>query len=176
MKPFRLWVYCLLVRFLPETRCFWLKALALRWCGARVGSGVRINSSAVFLGCGNLSIGDCVWVGPQCFVSSVGGAAVKIGACCDLAPRVTILTGTHAIDFHGAHAAGQGRVADVSIEDGCWIGAGATILPGVTLLGKTVVAAGSLVRDSTAHEFSLVAGVPACEKKVYTDNSSNGNS
>lgn len=53
MKPFRLWLYGLVVRLLPETRAFALKAAVLRWCGAIVGRNVRINSSASFLGIGD---------------------------------------------------------------------------------------------------------------------------
>jgi acetyltransferase-like isoleucine patch superfamily enzyme len=48
----------------------------------------------------------------------------------------------------------------VVVEDGVWVGACATILPGVTLGRGSVVAAGALVaRDVPPH--TLVAGVPA---------------
>ena len=46
------------------------------------------------------------------------------------------------------------------MHDDCWIGAGSTILDGVTVGQGSVIAAGSVVtRDVEA--YSVVAGVPA---------------
>jgi len=48
----------------------------------------------------------------------------------------------------------------IRIEDGVWIGAGAIILPGVTLGRKSVVGAGSVVTKDVP-PFTVVAGNPA---------------
>lgn len=48
----------------------------------------------------------------------------------------------------------------VKIEDNVWIGAGAIILPGVTIHHHSVVAAGSIVTKDVP-PFSLVGGNPA---------------
>jgi acetyltransferase-like isoleucine patch superfamily enzyme len=48
----------------------------------------------------------------------------------------------------------------VRIRSGAWIGARATILPGVTVGAGTIVAAGAVVAKSTPDNV-LVAGVPA---------------
>lgn len=167
MRSFRLWVYRLLVRYLPETRCFGLKVALLRWAGAQIGRNVRICSSANFLGNGKLAIGDDVWIGPGCFICPVGSSEIKIGSHCDLAPQVMLLTGSHEIDTAGAHIAGRGISADVSVGDGCWLGARSQILPGVILGRKTVVAAGSVVISTDIDGFGLVAGVPATLKKRF---------
>ena len=52
----------------------------------------------------------------------------------------------------------------VTIEDGCWIGAGVTILPGVVIRAGCVIGAGSLVTKSTEAD-CLYYGNPA--KKVH---------
>lgn len=48
----------------------------------------------------------------------------------------------------------------VIIGHDCWIGARATIFPGVKIGNYCVVAAGSVVRDDVP-DYSVVAGVPA---------------
>ena len=48
----------------------------LRWCGAKIGKNVRINSSAIFLGDGGLIIGDDVWIGAGCRIMPVGNAHI----------------------------------------------------------------------------------------------------
>lgn len=53
---------------------------------------------------------------------------------------------------------------EVNIGDNCWIGAGAIILPGVTIGNGSVVAAGALVNKDVPDNV-MVAGVPAVVKK-----------
>lgn len=166
LRPFRLWLYRLLVHNLPETRCFGLKVFLLRWTGAVIGNNVRINSSAVFLGNGKLTIGDDVWIGAGDFIGPVAPAEIKIGSHCDLGPQVMLITGSHEIDPVGEHIGGRGRSDSVFIGDGCWLGARATILPGVELTKKTLVAAGAVVTKSVSEAQSLVAGIPAEKKKA----------
>jgi len=48
----------------------------------------------------------------------------------------------------------------IVIEDDVWIGAGAVIMPGVTLRRGTVVGANAVVTKDT-EEYWVVAGVPA---------------
>lgn len=167
LKPFRLWVYRLLVHNLPETRCFGLKVALLRWAGARVGRNVRINSSAVFSGDGSLTIGDDVWIGAGDFICPTGNAEIAIDSCCDFGPQVMIVTGSHEIDPNGEHIGGKGCSRSVCVGNGCWLGARALILPGVVLSQKTVVAAGAVVTKSPAAAVCLVAGVPACIQRKW---------
>ena len=167
MKPFRLWIYRLIAQCLPETRFFQFKVHMLRWCGAVIGENVRVTSSAMFVGDGNLIIGDDVWIGAQSFICPVCGTIIEIGSCVDIAPQVMFITGSHEIDIKGSHIAGTGYSTAIKIGDGCWLGARSTILPGVVLSRKTIIASGSVVCDSCNEENSLMAGVPAIIKKIY---------
>lgn len=169
LKPFRLWLYRLLIGWLPETRCFGLKVFLLRWAGAKIGKNVRINSSASFGGDGILEIGDDVWIGGGDVISPVASARIVIGNCVDFGPQVMVITGSHEIDPIGDHIGGKGIARDVEIGNGCWLGARVTILPGVTLAEKTVVAAGAVVAKSITERGTLVAGVPALFKKKLTE-------
>jgi acetyltransferase-like isoleucine patch superfamily enzyme len=78
MKTYRLWIYAMICRFLPETRFFGVKMTMLRWCGAKVGTNVRISSSARFYGGGQLIISNDVWIGTDCVIHSVAKANIKI--------------------------------------------------------------------------------------------------
>lgn len=167
MKPVRLWVYKLLTCWLPETRWFKLKVFLLRWCGATIGKNVRVNSSARFIGNGGLIIGDDVWIGAGCRIMPTGNAHIVIGSHCDLAPEVMIITGSHEIDVGGEHIGGKGISTSVEIGDGCWLGARTTVLPGVTIAKKNILAAGSVMIVSSLEEKCLWAGVPAKMKKRY---------
>ena len=48
----------------------------------------------------------------------------------------------------------------VTVEDGAWVGSGVTILPGVTIGKRAVVAAGSLITKSVESN-TIVGGIPA---------------
>ncbi len=165
MQPFRLWIYGLMTRLMPETRMFGIKARLLRWCGARIGDNVRISSSATIQGNGFLEIGDEVWIGAGDLIIACSPAMVRIGMRCDLGPQVSIITGTHLIDTDGGRVAGKGCSKSVTIGDGSWIGARVLILPDVVLPRRTLVAAGSVVAASIDSSDCLVAGVPAVIKR-----------
>lgn len=164
MNTMRLYVYSLLTKILPETRFFDLKVRLLRWCGAKIGENVRINSSARFWGSGRLVIGDDVWIGPATILCTGVGGDIAIGSHVDISLRVNMSTGSHEIDVAGEHSAGKGTQKSIVVEDGVWIGMGVTTLQGVTIGRKAIVAAGSVVtRDCEA--CVLYAGVPAVKKK-----------
>ena len=78
----------------------------------------------------------------------------------DIGPDVYLGTGSHEIDPIGNHSAGKGKNEPIYIEDGCWIGARATILPGIKISQKAVIAAAALVNKTIA-PYSIAAGVPA---------------
>ena len=167
MSPCKLWLYRLMTGWLPETRCFGLKAALLKWCGARVGRNVQVLSSAIISGDGTLIVGDDVWIGAGSRISPTGTAVIKIGSNVDIGPEVMILTGTHEIDAGLSHMAGTGLGRSVTIGNGCWLGARSTLLPGVELAEKTVVAAGSVVIRGVDKPMQLIAGVPAKVKKSF---------
>ncbi len=147
-----------IMRLLPETACFALKRALWRWAGVKIGSNVRICSSAFILGAGELEVGDDTWIGHQVFIET--GSKVTIGSFVDIGPRVYIGTGSHRIDAVGAHTAGEGTSEPIVIEDGVWLGANVTVLPGVTIGKKALVGAGAVVtRDVGAN--CLAIGVPA---------------
>lgn len=152
----------LIFPLLPETKCFGLKRGLLRLSGAKIGSNVRICSSVMIIGAGELTIGDNTWVGHRCLISA--SSSIKIGKNVDIAPNVYIGNGTHEITPDKERIASIELSKDIVIGDGCWLCANVTILPGVTIGDKCVVAAGSVVTKSYGN-MKLLAGIPADVKK-----------
>jgi maltose O-acetyltransferase len=70
-----------------------------------------------------------------------------------------ILTTSHKLG-PSSHRAGPHDLLPVKIGDGAWIGARATILPGVTVGEGAVISAGSVVNKNVPAN-SIVAGAPA---------------
>lgn len=101
-----------------------------------IGEGVTINHACSLLDMGGITIEDKVMVGP----------------------KVNLVTEGHPLDpaLRGGHIYGKAIV----LKKGCWIGAGATILPGVVVGENSVVAAGAVVNKSVPANV-IVAGVPA---------------
>jgi acetyltransferase-like isoleucine patch superfamily enzyme len=106
-----------------------------------------------------LVIGAGSWIGQAAFLHSAGG--ITIGKRAGVGPHVKILTSTHRDPGREKPIMdGELEFAPVVLEDGCDIGIGAVILPGVTIGSGAQVGAGAVVtRDVPA--YSVVAGNPA---------------
>jgi acetyltransferase-like isoleucine patch superfamily enzyme len=107
--------------------------------GIEVGSRTIINVGSYLSGEGGLSIGQDVLIGAHAKLLSAG----------------------HAIDggdlVIARNAISRGRIV---VEDGAWIGAGATVLEGVRIGRGAVVAAGAVVRQDVPQGMVAV-GIPA---------------
>lgn len=104
----------------------------------------------------NITVGRSVFIGHGC--AFTGPGAITIGDQVMIAHKVNLVTAGHPVE------PGRRRafitVAPITIGTNVWIGAAATVLPGVTVGADAVVAAGSVVTRDVAAA-SLVAGVPA---------------
>lgn len=95
-----------------------------------------------------------------------GESTLRIGENCQIAHFVSLKTSHHAINTSGKCIGGGDRFSDISIGNGCWICAGAIIIPGVDVGEHCVVAAGAVVTHG-CEPYSLYAGVPAKLVKHY---------
>jgi len=85
---------------------------------------------------------------------------IHIGDNVRIASNVQIITRNHDLEDISKYDDRK----DVYINDNCWIGANAIILPDVKLGEHTVVGAGSVVTKSFPEGFCVIAGNPA--KKI----------
>lgn len=137
---------------LVPTRARWL---ALRAVGMHVE---RCSvASRVWFGSSRVRIGRGTYVGNHCLFDT--WAPITIGRRCAIAMQVSFVTSSHELGGPDRRA-GAMTAQPVTVGDGVWIGARATVLPGVTIGEGAVVAAGAVVTDDCAPN-TLYAGVPA---------------
>lgn len=131
-----------------------------RWALLRAW-GVKAATHRVSHGCWfggrDVHTGHGTYVNFGCVLDNLG--PIRIGAGCHLGMRVMLVTSTHTIGPASSRAgAVEGR--PIAVGDGCWIGAGAIVLPGVTVGPGCIVASGAVVtRDCEPH--GVYAGNPA---------------
>jgi heptaprenylglycerol acetyltransferase len=108
-----------------------------------------------------ISIGHGVFVGLDTYLDCQFPELMVLEDDVTLSFRVTVIVHDDARRMHGVIPGQlQGTVAPVIFKRGCYVGAGALILPGVTIGEGAVVAAGAVVtRDVPPRK--VVAGVPA---------------
>ncbi|MGZ4276795.1 MAG: sugar O-acetyltransferase [Solirubrobacteraceae bacterium] len=121
-----------------------------------VGEGAVVRAP-FYCEYGAISIGDRTFVNVDAIMLDV--APITIGAACQIATRVQLLTATHPVDPE-ARRLGWEYGAPITLADNVWLGGGAIVCPGVSIGQDTVVGAGAVVtRDLPAGV--VAAGVPA---------------
>ncbi|MFA6838369.1 MAG: sugar O-acetyltransferase [Dysgonamonadaceae bacterium] len=101
----------------------------------KFGKNVFINFNCTFLDLGGITIEDDVFI----------------------APNVSMLSEGHPVSPENRHSL---LVGHIHIKKNAWIGAGATILQGVTIGENAIVAAGAVVSKDVPDN-SIVGGIPA---------------
>jgi acetyltransferase-like isoleucine patch superfamily enzyme len=100
-----------------------------------IGKNVFINHGCSFLDLGGITIEDDVLIGPQ----------------------VKLVTENHPVDPSNRKSL---DLKSIHIGKNVWLGAGAIILPGVTVGENSIVAAGAVVTKDVPSN-TIVGGVPA---------------
>ncbi|MER3318403.1 MAG: sugar O-acetyltransferase [Allomuricauda sp.] len=103
----------------------------------------------------NISLGKNVFINHACSFLDLGGITIEDDVM--IGPRVSITSENHPTDIKTRKTM---LPSSVLIKKNVWIGASATILPGVTVGENSVVAAGALVNKDVPPN-TVVAGVPA---------------
>ncbi len=104
-----------------------------------------------------VTIGDGTFANYDLLMLDV--APITIGASCQIATRVQLLTATHPIAPEPRRI-GWESAAPIVVGDNVWLGGGVIVCPGVTIGNNTVVGAGAVVtRDLPAGVVAV--GTPA---------------
>jgi len=157
----RLQAALLIAQLLPDQVGNRLRTAALRAAGVAIGHGTVVGGGLTIVGGERperrLSIGDRGWINSGCHFDC--GASIHIGDDVAIGQQTLVLTTSHRLGESGGRA-GPHTHQPVRIENGVWIGARATILPGVTIGRGSVVGAGAVVSKDVEPD-TMVGGVPA---------------
>nr|WP_294781259.1 DapH/DapD/GlmU-related protein [uncultured Flavobacterium sp.] len=103
----------------------------------------------------NIKIGKNVFINFNCTMLDLGGIIIEDNVL--IAPNVNLLSEGHPTDPEKRQSLVPGLV---HIKKNAWIGANATILPGVTIGENAIVAAGAVVAKDVPDN-TIAGGVPA---------------
>ncbi|RZK40031.1 MAG: sugar O-acetyltransferase [Pedobacter sp.] len=103
----------------------------------------------------NINIGKNVFINFDCVFLDMGGITIEDNV--QIAPKVSLLSEGHPTSIADRHSLVP---KPIHIKKNAWIGANATILPGVTIGENAVVAAGSVVSKDVPDN-TVVGGIPA---------------
>ncbi|MGG0591311.1 acyltransferase [Priestia megaterium] len=131
--------------------------------------GINTQTRSIRPGCyfggKNVTIGKRTTINGKCYFENL--ASIKIGEDCDIAMGVLFCSSTHEFG-DGSKRAGKAYGQPIKVGNGCWIGARATVLPGVTIHDGCIIAAGALVTKDCEPN-GLYVGFPAKRVRDLTD-------
>jgi maltose O-acetyltransferase len=150
-----------LVLPLPRLTFPRLRASLYRAAGVEVGPGTLILGP-LYLGghtgaIGRLHIGARCMLNTPLFIDL--NDHVRLGDGVNIGHHTTLITSGHLVGSADRRA-GLLTTAPITIEDGVWLGARVTVLPGVTIGRGAVIGAGALVTKDIPPN-TLAGGVPA---------------
>lgn len=131
-----------------------IKCAVLRLFGAKIGRGVYAKPGLRVKFPWYLTVGDHCWLGEDAWIDNL--CPVTIGSHVCISQAAYLCTGNH--DWTAPNM----RLFRLPIElkDGSWVGARATICPGVTLGAGAIAAAGSVVNKDIP-PYQVWSGNPA---------------
>ena len=131
-----------------------IKVFFLKLFGARIGKDVTIKPGVSVKYPWLLSVGDHVWIGEDVWIDNLTETIIGNHVC--LSQGAMLLTGNHNFKKEAFDLI----VGGITLEDGVWIGAKATVCPGITCRSHSVLAVGS-VATKDLEAYSIYQGNPA---------------
>lgn len=110
----------------------------------------------LYINCGkHITIGKNVFINFDCTFLALGGITIEDDVL--IGPKVSLITENHPLNPEERKGL---EAKPILIKKNAWIGANATILPGVTIGENAVVAAGAVVSKDVPDN-TVVGGIPA---------------
>jgi len=135
---------------------FWFpnrfRSKALRFFGATIGKRVFIRHDVRIMWPWKFEVGDDCWLGEGARFINLEKITIGNDVC--ISQEAMLCTGSHdhkLSDF-------PYRNKPITVADGAWVAARATLMPGVTIGTQSVVAAGEIVRRDLPQNKMLLDG------------------
>lgn len=135
-----------------------LKVFLLRTFGAKIGKNVVVKPNVNIKYPWNLTVGDNTWIGEKVWIDNLGKVTIGKNVC--LSQGSFLLCGNHNYKKETFDL----MIKEIILEDGVWIGAKATVCPGVTCKSHSVLSVGSIA-TSDLEAYSIYQGNPAIKIK-----------
>lgn len=159
---YKMWGTDYRLRQIQRAPARYLKTV-LKRLGAKIEDSVTLKTGLLLdnidFGLNRLWVGEKAYIGPGVFMDMAESITIEAEAV--IAPQVMLLTHGDVGDRMLAKKIMR-KAGPVLLKEGCWIGARAIILPGITIGKQAVVGAGTVV-TADVPDFTMVAGVPAHE-------------
>lgn len=131
-----------------------LKVFLLRLFRAHIGTGVVIKPGVNIKYPWKLTVGNYTWIGEDVWIDNL--SRVIIGNSVTISQGALLLTGSHdhtsqSFDFISN---------PITLEDGAWIGAKATVFGGVTMKSHSILGIAS-VAEKDLEPYLIYKGNPA---------------
>ncbi|MFT2007739.1 WcaF family extracellular polysaccharide biosynthesis acetyltransferase [Pontibacter sp. 13R65] len=136
-----------------------LKVWLLRKFGATVGTGVVVKPGVNIKYPWYLSIGNHVWLGEDVWIDNL--TQVVLEDHVTISQGAMLLTGSHNYKTTNFDL----QVGKITLVEGTWVGAKATVCPGVTCGSHSVLAVGS-VATKNLQPYTIYQGNPAVPKRA----------
>lgn len=140
-----------------------IKIFLLKAFGAKIGKGLVIKNNVIVKFPWKLTIGDNVWLGENSWIDNLDKVIIGSNVC--ISQGAMLLTGNHDYTISTMPY----RNAPIVIEDGAWIGAKATVCPGVFVHRNSILTVGSIATKDM-EENGIYQGNPAVkvrERNIY---------
>ena len=149
------WYFCNVVflcnRFNPSSK---IKVWILRRFGAKIGKSVLIKPHVNIKHPWLLEIGDHCWIGENVWIDNLAKVHLANHVC--ISQGAMLLTGNH----NYKKTTFDLMIGEIRLNDGVWIGAQATVCPGVTCESHAILSVGS-VANKDLKAFTIYQGNPA---------------
>lgn len=147
---------------IPTTAGVILRGILCKLFIKKIGGFAWIQPRCMLIHTERMHVGSNFSVNSGTYINAIGG--IEIGNYVLIGSNVTISSGVHPIDGVSPPVISRQTIpTKICIEDDVWIGAGAVIIPGVTIAKGTVIGANSVVTKST-EAYGVYVGAPA--KKI----------
>ena len=134
--------------------------IILKAFGAKIGKDVRIKPYVHIRYPWKLTLGDHSWLA-DCYIENLDQVTIGKNVC--VSQQAMLMTGNHNYNSKSFDLVTK----PIILEDGVWLCARSTVLPGVTAHSHSVLAAGSTI-SKNMEAYSIYQGTPALKIRDRT--------